>query len=356
MALPHMNDAVTASRLLVGLVAALALGACATDDALDEETRALDDTVTVDTSTARARAQYDAEVAFATHYTPSCTTPAHGRPRVLVSGFGRFRDVLDNASGRIVASLGGFAYPETTPPKAGKIDPPGPQLAVDARVLTLPGAGEVDLCAIVLPVVWDLAPILLLKELEAFQPDLVIMNGVADPTQPLWIELGAINQAVRLDDGTGVLEPATNAIIAGAAHTRKNLLSWDAVRAAARRSRNETAADDAGFGDILTGVKEQAPRVSSSYLCNNLTYVTGYLMDAAAGTKVPLLVASDPVAGETNKVVMTLDRRYKTTPRVFFHWPTKLTSAHGIKGGVALLREVIDAQLTTAAPPTRGEF
>lgn len=315
-----------------------------------------DGDVKVDTSSKLARAQYDADVDFATSYEPRCTTPKRGRPRVLVSGFGRFRTILDNASGRIVASLGGFAYPETSPPKVGAIDRPGPQLAVGTRTITLPNVGEVDLCAMVLPVVWDLAPILLLAELDAFEPDFVLMTGVAGPAQPLWIELGAINQAVEEPDGSGILVPSTKSLIAGAAAKRANLLAWDAVRAAARRSREVTAADDARFGDILTGVKEPAPRTDNSYLCNNLTYVAGYSMDAAADASVSLLVASDPIAGKNNKVVTTLARRYKSTPRVFLHWPSMLTYPRGIRGGVDLVRAVIDAQLGAAASSTRGDF
>lgn len=334
---------------------AIALAVCLSSCAIDETTTEDADEVTIDTSTKLARAQYDAEVEYANRYTPTCTTPNHGRPRVLVSGFGRFRDVTDNASGRIVASLGGIAYPETTQPADGKIDPPGPQVAAGTRTITLPDVGEVDLCAIVLPVVWDLAPILLLKELDAFEPDLVVMNGVADATQPLWIELGAINKAVDLADGSDILEPTGASIIKGAATKRANLLAWDAVRTAARRSIARTAADDARFANILTGVKEQVPRTSNSYLCNNLTYVVSHLMDAPADARVPLLIASDRVADKPNKVVMALDHRYARTPRVFFHWPTRLTYGQGIAGGVDLLRSVIDAQLS-AADSTRGDY
>jgi hypothetical protein len=314
-----------------------------------------DSPVKVDTSTKLARQQYDALVDFASSYTPRCNATGN-RPRVLVSGFGRFRDILDNASGRIVASLGGFAYPQTQPPRDGKIDPPGPQLAVGTRTITLPQTGEVDICAVVLPVVWDLAPILLLRELDAFEPDLVVMTGVADPEQPLWIELGAINKAVDLADGSGILEPSAKPLIAGAAQMRANLMSWDAVRVAARRARDEITASDPRFGQTMTGVKEQAPRANNSYLCNNLTYVTGYLMDAAAGTDVPLLVASDPVAGKKNKVLASLAERHNRTPRAFLHLPSTLTYPKGISGGVELLRAVIDAQLEASASSTRGQF
>jgi pyrrolidone-carboxylate peptidase len=347
-----MNN--TLGSFVLGLVSVSLVGCLVGEDT--SWVGSTDNPVTVDTSSRLARKQYDAEVAFASAYQPRCSAPSSDRPRVLVSGFGRFQNVLDNASGRIVASLGGFAYPETSPPKAGEIDPIGPQLAVGSRRITLPRVGEVDVCAVVLPVVWDLAPILLLRELDAFEPDFVLMTGVADAEQPLWIELGAINKAVRLEDGTGILAPSANAIVAGAAQTRANLLAWSAVRAAARQSREETAAADPRFGNTLTGVKEQAPRADNSYLCNNITYVTGYLMDAAEGTSVPLLVASDPVAGKKNKVLVSLEQRQRNTPRVFLHFPTKLTYPKGIQGGVDLLRAVIDAQLDASASSTRGAF
>ena len=50
---------------------------------------------------------------------------------------------------------------------------------VATTTIVLAGAGPVDVCAMILPVYWDLAAILVAKEIDAFRPNLVLMNGVA---------------------------------------------------------------------------------------------------------------------------------------------------------------------------------
>src|SRR5690606_13806656 len=108
--------------------------------------------------------------AFARGYAPR-SQPARGRPRVLVTGFGRFGDHRRNASGAIVTRWLEEPEPVSEPPRPGCVDDPAPQLAVAQGTLTLAGVGEVAICAMVLPVVWDLAAVVVLREVEAFAPD-----------------------------------------------------------------------------------------------------------------------------------------------------------------------------------------
>ncbi|MEO6420402.1 MAG: hypothetical protein ABIP39_13380, partial [Polyangiaceae bacterium] len=186
------------------LLAAMLTG-CALDGTVDPD--ASEDAVVVDTKSPLARAQYDANVAFANKYQASCKS-AGKNPRVLVVGFGRFLDNDNNATGRIVEKLVPAAvYPATTKPSAGKVDLPGPQTRVALGKLSLPTSGDVDVCAMIVPVYWDLAAILVAKEVDAFGPNLVMMNGIADTTQDLWIELGSVNKAMALTDGSDALVP-----------------------------------------------------------------------------------------------------------------------------------------------------
>lgn len=83
---------------------------------------------------------------------------------------------------------------------------------------------------------------LALKEAQRFGPDLVVMNGIAGPAQDLWIELGAVNRAMTLRDGSDLLVPRAPAgqsyaplvpSATAAERVRGMLLSWDEVRAAA---------------------------------------------------------------------------------------------------------------------------
>lgn len=322
----------------------------------------------VDTSSPAARAQYDANVGFALGYRArSVARP--GRRRVLVTGFGRFLDNAINATGKIVSALVPAArYPATERAPRGEVDPPGPQTSVAQGTLTLPRAGEVDVCAMVLPVYWDLAAILVLREIEAFAPDVVLMHGIAGPEQDLWIELGAVNRAAAQRDGSDLLEPAAGAsalapIVPDADDddtARGMLLSWGAVRDAARAELAACAGVTAGgrrLGDVLTGVRLAGfPREGNTYLCNSLSYAVNYAM-TRPGRALTLLCASDPAPGAVNAVTVNLARDARAVPRAFMHWPSRLVGAH-IDAAAGIVRAALDAQLTAlhtgVEAPTTG--
>ncbi len=353
--------------LVVGALAALGCTAQVDGPADDEPAVEEENAVKVDTRTPEGRAQYDANVAFANAYVARCKLPASGKKRAIVTGFGRFMGLANNATGRMaVGLLPGMEYPETSQPPPGAVDPPGPQLSVAAGAISLPRSGDVELCVMVLPVYWDLAAILLAKEIDAFGPDLVLMNGVAGSRQDLWLELGAVNKAAALDDGSDQLRPATSSGASSAPilesatsadQARANLLSWNAVEAAARAARDVAAerSDAAGpFGDVLRGVKRAGfPRSSNTYLCNNITYITGYLMDYP-GRTLQLLRSSTRVPGKPSYVKTRISRDTRKTPRVFAHWPSELATRH-TSAGREVMRAVLDAQLSTSEAPTRGQ-
>jgi hypothetical protein len=311
-----------------------------------------DDPVVLDTGTELAKRQHRANLDFARSYQAGCA-PSWQRPRVVVSGFGRFLSIQDNASGRLVSTLvPGLAYPETSAPAASEIDPPGPQLAVTQAVVEIDGIGEVDLCGLVLPVYWDLAAVILAREVEAFEPDLVIMNGVAGERQPVWLELGGVNRAMRAPDGSGILEPHVAPgeeyapLIQRAPEWEQQrglVLSYHRVQAALRRALEERGAiteggarlDEIAQGVLLAGY----PRASNTYLCNNTSYVVGYLMDYP-WTKVPLLTSS----ADRSELIVEMGVDLWHVPRVFVHWPSTLAGAH-LTAGAELLEVLIGEQL-----------
>lgn len=354
----------------VGLIGIAGLAAC-TADASDGAgtTTNPDNEVKVDTRSPEARRQYDANVAFVSRYKAACSRGTSTRPRVLVTGFGRFMRVANNATGRIVSALvPAVKYPETEAPAPGEVDPPAAQLAVAQSVLDVPGIGEVDVCAMILPVYWDLAAILIAKEAQAFEPSMVLMNGVAGERQPLWIELGATNRAAILDDGSNQLRPAvgpndTHAKIVETAseseQAQGNLLSWRTVEAAASEAIDEHAEErdgDERFGDIVHGVKLAGfPRSSNTYLCNNVTYVTGWLMSHPR-REIRLLRATPAVPGKPNAVPVKIAADLSHTPRVFVHWPSALAEKHH-DAAADVMRRIIGAQLGAAKrePATLGD-
>ncbi|MDF2692423.1 MAG: hypothetical protein K0S65_806 [Labilithrix sp.] len=353
----------------IGLLGMVATGCVAEPNVAS--TNQADDEITVDTSTPEARRQYDANATFASSYAPRCL-PAAGamRPRVLVTGFGRFMTIANNATGRIVSTLVPEArYPETRPPTVGEIDPPEPQLSVAMKTIRLDEVGDVDVCAMILPVSWDLAAILIAKEADTFQPSFVLMNGVAGWRQSLWIELGATNRASRSVDGSNELRPAVGPgeesakLIEGAPASEDaqgNLLSWSAVERAAQSAVEAHAGErdgDTSFEEIVHGVSLAGfPRSSNTYLCNNVTYVTGWLM-SHPGRQVRLLRANVRESGHINHVPVKLRTNLASVPRVFVHWPSDLADKHH-DAAADVMKSILAAQLKAMRAgdrPTTGD-
>jgi len=342
-------------RALLSVALVATLSGCAADAVTTE-----DDDVVVDTSSRAARAQYDANVSFASAYRARCAPNGSGRPRVVVSGYGRFLDIRNNATGRIVSTLVPAAsYPETSAPPAGQVDPPGRQLSVGVATVDLPGVGPVDVCGLVLPVYWDLAAIVLAKEVESFRPSFVMMNGVAGPAQPIYLELGAANKAMALQDGSSQLVPVEDLgpLVDGGPEAQPNLLSWSSVAGAAREAVARHANEfDGGmrFGDVLQGVTFAGfPRSSNTYLCNNIAYTTGWLMQNP-GRTAKLLRASKAKRGRVNEIDFGLRGDFRATPRVFVHWPSDMDVRHHA-AGADVMKAILAAQLRANERPTFGD-
>lgn len=323
--------------------------------------------VAVDTELEHAWAQYLANFDFAHNYQPVCTMPEDSgtearRPRVLVTGYGRFGDIQHNATGQMVAELlDSLEYPITAPPPPGEVDAPAPQTRAARGTIELPQSGRVDVCAMVLPVFWDLAAILVLHEIAAFEPDLVLMNGVAGPSQPLWLEMGAVNAATAMSDGSENLSPVeegTPLVPSAPAEerVRPNLLSWITVRNAAQNAIFSPLdlEGDEPVAHVLTGAALAGfPRSTNTYLCNNVTYTVGYLMDHPDET-VRLMEASQVRDGHDGAIEMALSQDHRLTPRAFIHWPS-LLQGELLAPGVDVLRAMIDAQLHALASGTREQ-
>lgn len=338
-------------RLFPCLALVASLVACGA--AGDDGSSAGEDPVKIDTSSAAARAQYEANVAFATRYRAKCEKSSD-RPRVLVTGFGRVFGSSTNAAGMLVSALVPAApYPMTHAPEDGKVDDPAPQLSVGQTTATLPLSGEVDLCGMVLPASWDLTAVLVSKEIESFAPDFVMMNGIARDQQPIWIELGNINRALPDEDAVdlkpSVLRGETYAPLVKSEpvdRERPLLLSYGRVRAAAEDAiaveKNGPGGD--AFSRILRGAGyPKFPRPSGNYLCNNLAYVTSWLM-THPGESLDLMEASDAKPGAPGSVPVRLTKDFSRTPRVFVHWPAGLAEDH-VPQGTRVMSRMIDAQL-----------
>ncbi len=347
-------------RLSSCLVAAALTSVSCADDIESE-----DSDVIVRTVTELEWRQYVANVDFVNAYVPTCARdPYSTNKRVIVTGFGRFLENTENATGRMVSRLvPGLEYPLTEPPAPGQIDEPGAQTRVTLATIDVPGVGPVDVCGMVLPVFWDVAAILTLKEAEVFQPDFVLMNGIAGSRQSMWIELGSVNEAVSLPDGSGTLAPVESGSklvdeAPDSERARGLLLSWTEVRTQVEAARSALAPErnEAGvaFGEVLTGVLFAGfPRSSNTYLCNNTTYAVNYLFDHP-GETFRLLQPSDPREGGPTGVDLAVASDLSASPRVFVHWAKDVGEGH-LDRGASLMRTIIAAQLGAVEVPSRGD-
>jgi hypothetical protein len=111
------------------------------------------------------------------------------------------------------------------------------------------------------------------------------------------------------------------------------------------------------FGDVLQGVKLAGfPRNSNTYLCNNVTYVTGWLM-SHPGRTVRLMRATPAKRGAINDVPVTIRRDLSKIPRVFAHWPSHMADVHH-KEGAEVMKAILGAQIAALAKgdlPTFGD-
>jgi hypothetical protein len=257
------------------------------------------------------------------------------------------------------------AYPQTNKPPPGQVDPPGPQTSVAMGTVTLPNAGQIDVCAMILPVYWDVAAILIAREIESFDPNFIMMNGVDDTRQPLYIELGAVNSALVTGDASTLLAPVSShgkepplVPTAPSSEWLKGLfLSWTSVRDAALSSVTAHANDTDGsiaLRDRMSGVRLAGfPRVANTHLCNNISYVVSYLTEHPQ-TPIKLLVAS--TVSESG-ITISLGQDRRSVPRGFFHWPTEVAGAH-IDSIAQVALSIMDAQLGALASgeaPTVGD-
>jgi pyroglutamyl-peptidase len=189
--------------------------------------------------------------------------------KILVTGFGPFPGQPRNATAEIVEGL----------------DVPA-----------------VELRAIVLPVAWNVAPEIALREARAFGAALIVMCGVAGPRGPLKVECGATTHTAQKEDVDGAIVPE----LPGAS-IRTTLDVRAAVRAARRAIRDRATI----FGDVLTGARLAPIRETNSYVCNHLTH----------------RVLASGVA-----------------PSGFLHWPSEL-SAEQVPAARQVLARIIQSQL-----------
>lgn len=335
---------------------ALFAAACSSRDAAESSDAA--DAILLDTRTRESKAQYRENLSFVTGYTPQCAVLDATLPRVLVAGYGRFQGIEENLTGLMVASLVGGVYPRPVI-NVGKPIPPAAVAMVRTAIVNLSGQ-RVNLCGLVLPVYWDLAPLIVEKESIRFTPQVVLLNGVAGSGDPVRFELGSANQALPLLDGSDllaprkrvfsdVLQPIVRTLPTSA--TEPSRFPYVQARQAVEDELAKISNEDSGAFDRLVAGVGYAPYPSEylTYLCNNVVYVTNYLA-SHPGVSVRLMESSSSTSG-----VSVLARGGDAQlVRTFVHWP-HLEGVSDVAKATRLMRALLAAAVKHRGSAVSGE-
>lgn len=242
-------------------------------------------------------------------------------PRVMVTGFGLFAGAAFNISGAVVANMAdeNFFPAQVNTDEAF---PASPRIQLGAtrrndsggrayvRTLTVDNQ-KIEVCFVVLDVVWDLGAAIVLYEAERFRPDFIIMTGRGAETNRGIVEWGAVNKAVKTGsynssgDYQSDLTPISDFVLpkyGDDAPPEVVRTSWDAARI--RDIAGPVVERSLSDNRI---VAEDEARSNNDYICNNIAYV---VLNALEGRTVKL-------AGETIESKSSLRR----TGAGFFHFP-----------------------------------
>lgn len=179
------------------------------------------------------------------------------RGGVVVTGFGTFPGVGRNATADIVHAIARTHRIALDAPSRRV-----PDFEVGRGSLRLPSGRAVPASLMVLPVAWDAAADLVVKETRAAGALLVVMNGVAAPEQPIFVEEAATSARVARPDAYGVSPRRASA----ASRVRPATLAVDVARDAAVRA---LAAEKLAS---VPGAIVKSARPDNAYVCNATAY------------------------------------------------------------------------------------
>jgi len=198
--------------------------------------------------------------------------------RVMVVGFAPFQSSSTNFSGVVAMNFVSMLNDEKSEMSIPKLQPQDVDAILSQGQVRIKDK-RVEVCQIMVSVIWDLAGAIVLNEAAKFHPDLIIMSGI-DGSNPAsgTIEQVANNTATVASgfEGDGSessvipipKEGKAPAIIHGG--PEKIRMTWDAGAAL----KNMLPLIKARLSDVaLTSKTDDTP---GTYLCNNISYVVLY--------------------------------------------------------------------------------
>jgi pyrrolidone-carboxylate peptidase len=219
-------------------------------------------------------------------------------PRIVLTGFGSFPNVPQNATATIIRAVADSAGVELHARSFR-----APDFAAGRGALGLPSGQKAHASLMVLPVAWEAAAALVAKEARATRASLVIMSGVAAKTQPLFVEAISTNARVAMVDSYGMRPRRKKPT-----HTLN--VTIDAKRACEAAQHALARESTKRLSLVLTGVELHTARDDNAYVCNATAYGTALLAQRARRV---LRTAARP---EGVEVARTFRPAHG-----FLHWP-----------------------------------
>lgn len=257
----------------------------------------------------------------------SCSPNEETSFRVLVQGFSLFSGVDMNISGAVVDSLAKLPLKQRS-----KLSAQDFGTRVSQKTIEINGH-KVELCLVVSEVLWDLAAANLIKVIDDFKPDFVLMSGRGG--RKATIETGGRNQASTMAGYTyngnysgGLNRPHSRRVDPRFKSSKIIPSTWNY---------------EAIFQSIYPLIKNlnhevklgKEGRKDNDYICNNIHYS---ILQAATEGNIEL-------AGGLLRPMLDLE----IIPAIgFFHYPSKVLSSDKekeLEQWSTIIKELIRAQL-----------
>jgi len=250
---------------------------------------------------------------------------ATAAPSVVLTGFGQFPGVTRNATSDLVRALAKASGIALCARSFRARD-----FVIGRGVMRLPSGRTTHASLMVLPVAWEAAAALVAKEARATRASLVIMSGVAAPTQPLFVEVIAGGGRVSLNDAFS-MRPRQ-----GALRGRELEMTLDTNRAerAARAAIASECSRAEGLSRVLQDAERPARR-ENAYVCN----ATAHVALALSRRSLRILRTGTRPRG------VEIQRTFRPA-QGFLHWPRDVGVEHA-PACARILLSIVDALIAS---------
>lgn len=177
----------------------------------------------------------------------------------MLSGFGAFPGVPRNATADVIAAIARGHGIELRARSFRSRD-----FRCGRGSIRLASGRSLHASLLILPVSWSAAGAIVIAEARATRASLVVMSGVAAPTQSIALERGASGARKAVVDAFGARPARPRSMC----DVRAASIDVERARDAATRALDVELASSDTLARVALGVTCEAPRADNAYVCN----------------------------------------------------------------------------------------